>query len=131
MTQFVQRGAVPVNWLEIGFWPRHLHGVERGRVEGAVAADPHVGATCADQRLEVRHDQPLGHGRRRGGQVVRQAVALIDGKDREPLQERDRLGVLARLTGPALLPVGHEAVGVDDRRSAFALTDVAAETEVG
>ncbi|MFG1473824.1 hypothetical protein [Xanthobacter agilis] len=39
MTEFVQRGAVPIDRLEIRLGRRDLHIVERRNVEGPVAAD--------------------------------------------------------------------------------------------
>ena len=44
MTEFVQRGAVPVDRLEIGLRRRDLHVVFGGSIEGAIAADAEVNA---------------------------------------------------------------------------------------
>jgi hypothetical protein len=59
----------------------------------------------------------------------RQTFALREVEDGEALKERDRLRFLAGLPGAPLLVVGNEALGVDDRRAALALADVAAEAE--
>src|SRR5258708_17291142 len=66
-----------------------------------------------------------------GGGVVadvgRQAVALIGVEDDKPLEEWNGLRFLARLARAPLFLRGHEAIGVDHRRAALALADMAAE----
>jgi hypothetical protein len=48
VTEFVQRGAVPVDRLEIGLRRRHLHIVVCRHVEGAAAADTEL--ACGEHR---------------------------------------------------------------------------------
>lgn len=129
MTQLVQCGPVPVDRFEIGLGRRDLHIVERRHIEGAIAADAEIDAGGADQRLDLRLDEAWRRWRRDNRDIVRQAVALRGVEHREALQERDRLGLVARLAGAPLLVVGHEAVGIDDGRASLALADIAAQRQ--
>src|SRR6185437_13754180 len=88
-TELVQRGAVPVDRLEIGLRRRHLHIVMRWCVEGAAAADAEVDARRLDQRLDGWLDQARLWRWRDHGEILRQALALCEVEDREALQERN------------------------------------------
>jgi hypothetical protein len=129
MPQLMQGRAMPVDRLEISPGRRHLHVVGSGHVEGPVAADTEIDARCLDQRLDPGFDQ-AGLRRRHGDrEVLRHAFALREIEDGEAFEERNGLRFVAGLPGAPLLVVGNEAVGVDDRRAALTLADVAAEAE--
>ena len=129
MAEFMQRGPVPVDRLEVGLRRRHADEVAERVVVGALPADAEVGAGGTDQRLDPRLDERGIRRRRRRRQLGRQAVALLDIEHGEALEEVDRAGVLARLLRALALLAGDEAVGVDDRRAALALAHIAAERE--
>src|SRR3546814_16662922 len=80
-------------------------------------------------RLEPGLEQTGQWRRRNDGQLLRQVLALLRIEDREALQKRDRLGVLAGLAGALFLVVRPEAVGIDDGGAVLALADIAAERE--
>src|SRR3546814_20615182 len=80
-------------------------------------------------RLDPGFDQTGQWRRRNDGQLLRQVLALLRIEDREALQKRDRLGVLAGLAGALFLVVRHEAVGIADGGAVLALADIAAERE--
>ena len=101
----------------------------RGAVEGSRSADAEFRTGGGDQRLGLRLDQAWWRRRRDAGDVFRQALALIGVKYREAFEEGDRLRVLTGIRCAPSLLVGHEAIGVDDGRAAFALSDVTAEPE--
>jgi len=99
----------------------------RRHVERTVASDTEINPARLDQRLHLWLDQ-AGFGRRRdNGEVVGQALALRQVENREALQERDRLGLLAGLSGAPLLVVGDKAVGIDDGGAMLALADMTAK----
>ena len=79
-------------------------------------------STCGSISLRVRW-------RRGDGDRLGQAFALRRVEDGEALQERDRLGFVAGLARALLLVVRDEAIGIDDRRAALALADIAAERQ--
>jgi hypothetical protein len=56
---------------------------------------------------------------------------LLDVEDGEALEEWDAARLLTPLVSALALVVGHEAVGIDDRGSAFSLAHMAAERQVG
>ena len=62
MTEFMQRGAMPVDRLEIGLWRRDLHVIFGRSVEGAIAADTKGDASRLDQGFDRRLDKPGGGG---------------------------------------------------------------------
>ena len=102
VTELVERRPVPVDRLEIGVGPRHLHVILRRAVEGAVAADAEIGAGRGDQRLGLGEDQTLGHRRRRGRpDLAGKVLALIGVEHGESLEERDRPGLRRRRARPA------------------------------
>src|SRR3546814_16271834 len=80
-------------------------------------------------RLEPGLEQTGQWRRRNDGQLLRQVLALLRIEDREALQKRDRLGVLAGLPGALFPVVRHEAVGIDDGGAVLALADIAAASE--
>src|SRR3546814_1298228 len=108
---------------------RDHHIVGAGRFVGAVAADAESNAGRGYQRFDPGFDQTGQWRRRNDGQLLRQVIALLRIEDREALQKRDRLGVLAGLAGALFLVVRHEAVGIDDGGAVLALADIAAERE--
>ena len=112
---------VPVDRLEEGRRRRHLDVIGARDIEGAVAADADIGAGRADQRLGLRQDQVFGQRLRRRRDLGRYILALVGIEDREALEKRDRLGLVAGLCGALALAIRDEAVGIDDRRAAFAL----------
>ncbi len=129
MGAFMQRRAMPVDGLEEGLGRRHHHIVRRRRVVSPVAADAKVDSARPDQRVDRGLDQP-GFGRRHSGhEVLGQAVTLSDVEDREALQERDRLCLVAGLSRTTAFIVRHEAVGIDDGGAALALADIAAKRQ--
>ena len=105
MTELVECRPVPIDRLEIGVRPGHLHVILRGAVEGPVAADAEIGAGRGDQRLGLGQDQTLGH-RRRGGRpdLAGKALALIGVEHGKSLEERDRPGLRRRRAPPACVP---------------------------
>jgi hypothetical protein len=127
MAELMQGRAMPVDRLEIRLRRRHLNGVVRRHVEGAIAADAEVDTRRLDQRLDARLDQAGLRRRRRDGKAVGQILALRDVEHGEALQERNRLRFLGGLLRALLFVVGDEAVGVDDGGAALALADMAAE----
>jgi len=68
---------MPIDRLEIGVGPRHLHVILRRAVEGAVAADVEIGAGRGNQRLGLGEDQTLGYRRRGSDQFAGKVLALI------------------------------------------------------
>ncbi|MET4121122.1 hypothetical protein ABIB85_007584 [Bradyrhizobium sp. JR1.5] len=127
MCQFMQGRSMPIDRFEIGLGWGHLYIVFRRRIKGAVAADAEVDPGRLDQVFDPRLDQAWRRRRRRSCDLWRQAVALIAVEDREALEERNSLCLLAGLMCAALFVDGHEAVGVDDGRAALALADVTTE----
>jgi len=129
MGAFMQRRAMPVDGLEEGLGRRHHHIVRCRRVVSPVAANTKVDSACPDQRIDRGLDQP-GLGRRHGRhEVLRQAVTLSDIENREALQERDRLGFVAGLSGTPAFIVRHESVGINDGGATLALADIAAKRQ--
>jgi hypothetical protein len=129
MGQFMERRAVPIDRLEIGRRRRHLHVILRRRIEGAIAADAEVDAGRLDQGLDCWLDHAGKRWRYGGRDIGRQAVALIAVKDGKPLEEWNGLRFLAGLVRSPLFFGRHETISVDHRSSAFALADMAAESE--
>ena len=122
-------GPVPVDRIEKGRGRRHLDVIGAWDIEGAVAADADIGAGSADQRLGLRQDQVVGQRRRRRRDLGRYILALVGIKDREALEKRDRVGLVAGFCGTLALAIRDEAVGIDDRSAAFALPDMRADLE--
>src|ERR1700722_522895 len=129
MTELVERGPVPVDRLEIGVRPGHLHVIVRGAVEGTVAADAKISAGRGDQRLGVREDQTFGHGRRDGDQFAGKVFALIGVEHDESLEKWNRTGFVAIALRPLEFLIWDEAVGIDDGGAVFAFADVAANAQ--
>jgi hypothetical protein len=59
----------------------------------------------------------------------REVLALVGVEYCEPLQKRNRIGLVSVALGAPALLVGHKAIGVDDGRAALALADMAAKAE--
>ena len=129
MTELMECRPVPVDRLEIGVRPGHLHVILRGAVEGPVAADAKIGAGRGDQRFGLGEDQTLGHRRRGGHQFAGKVLALIGVEHGESLEERNRPGFVAVVLRPLAFLVGDEAVGVDDGGAVFAFAHVAAKAQ--
>jgi DNA helicase HerA-like ATPase len=72
--------------------------------------------------LNLGLDQSRRRGRRGRGDGLGQVLALRRVEHGEALEERNRLRLLAGLTGPLPLVLRHEAVGVDNSRAALALS---------
>src|SRR3546814_1036848 len=100
-----------------------------GRREGALAAEAEVGAGRGNQRFGCRPDEPFGHGRRRGGDPVRQSLALVGREDGVAFEEGDRTRLTTVLAGAAAFAVRRKAMGIDDGRAALALAHIAAQCE--
>lgn len=120
---------MPVDRLEIGVRPGHLHVILRGAVEGPVAADAKIGAGRGDQRLGLGEDQTLGHRRRGSDKFARQVLALIGVEHGESLEERNRAGFVAVALRPLAFLAGDEAVGIDDCGAVLAFAHVAAKAQ--
>jgi hypothetical protein len=129
MTEFVERGPMPVDRLEIGVGPGHLHIILRGAIEGAVTAEAEIGAGRGDQRLGLGQDQALGYRRRGRNQFAGKVLALIGAEHGETLEERNRTGFVTIALRPLAFLVGDEAIGIDDGGAAFALAHVAAKAQ--
>ena len=89
--------------------------------------DADIGAGGTDQRLGLRQDQVFGQRFRRRRDLGREVLALVGIEDREALEERDRVGLVAGFGGAGAFAVGNEAVGIDDGDAAFALAHMRAE----
>jgi hypothetical protein len=121
----MQSGPVPIDRLEISSRRGHLNVVFGRTVEGPIAPNTEVDVGRTDQRFDLR----LDHMRRRcdARNIGGQAVALIGIEDRKALQEWNRLGFITRHTRPLHLLGGHEAVSIDNGRTALAFADAATE----
>ena len=129
MAELVHGSPVPVDGLEIRLRPRHLYEIMDSVVEGTVAANAEVSTRPGDQRLGVRQYQSLGT--RCGGarQCGREIFALVGVENREPLEKRNRIGLVSVAFGAPVLLVGHKTIGVDNGRAVFSLADMSAEAE--
>src|SRR5258706_10286917 len=110
MANLVQRGPVPIDWLEIRVGPRDLHIIVGRTVEGAIATDAEIGAGRGDQRFGLRQDQTVRHRHGRGYETLGKALALIAVEDREAFEEWDRARLVAVAFGPLAFVVRDEAV---------------------
>src|SRR4051812_47783452 len=128
MSEFVQRGAVPVDWLEIGGRRRHLHIILRRDIEGATATDTELDCRL-DQRLHAWLDRAGGWWRGDRRNLFRETIALVDVEDREALEEWNRLRFLAGLGCALLLVIGNEAVSIDNGCAVLTLPDMAAHRQ--
>src|SRR5216684_1252092 len=129
MTEFMQRGAMPVDRLEIGLRRRDLHVVFGRSIEGALAANVERYAGGLDQGFDRRLNQARRRWRSCGCDLVRQILALVRVENGKTLEERDGLHLFTGLGRTPFLIARHETIGVDDGRAAFALADVAAKRE--
>ena len=129
MGAFVKGGSMPIDRLEKRLGRRHLYEVLRGYVEGAIASDAKVDAARLDKRRHLGLDQAR-LGRWSGdSDIVGKPLALQSVEDREPLQERNGLRILAGLAGASLLVVGDEPVGINDSGAVFAAPYMAAKRQ--
>ena len=129
MSEFVQRGAVPVDWLEIGGRRRHLHIILRRDIEGATATDTELDACRLDQRLHAWLDRAGRWWRGDRRNLFRETIALVDVEDREALEEWNCLRFLAGLGCAFLLVIGNEAVSIDNGCAVLTLPDMAAHRQ--
>ena len=120
---------MPIDRLEERLGRRHLHIVLRGHVEGAIASDAKVDAARLDERHHLGLDQARLGRWSRDRDFVGKPLALRSVEDREALQERNGLCILASLAGASLLVVGDEAVGINDSGAVFAAPYMAAERQ--
>jgi hypothetical protein len=129
MASLVERGAVPVDGLNIGLWRWDLYEIAPRIVERPVSTDTEIHAGGPDQRFGLRQDE-VGLDRRFDrSDSLGQTLALCCVEDGEALEERDRLRFLAGLRSASAFVLRREAVGIDDRRTALALPDIATEAE--
>jgi len=135
MGQFVQAGPVIIDLLEEGRLRWHLNIIERGHVEGAVAADMKIDTGCGDDRLGDGDDLPFGQRGRIIGQPFAQSFALGDIEDRKTLEKRNGLDLgrcIAVRRGSVPMEssvfrlLGNEPVGIDDGHALLALADATA-----
>ena len=68
-------------------------------------------------------------GRRGGGDVRGQTIALVSVEDRKAFEKWNRPRFLAGFGGSPLFVARHKTVGVDHRGAAFALADMPAKRE--
>src|SRR5947207_11422390 len=129
MTEFMQRGAMPIDRLEIGLRRRDLHVVFGRSIEGALAANAKRYAGGLDQGFDRRLNQARRRWRSCGCDLVRQILALVSVENGKTLEERYDLHLFTGLGRTPFLIARHETIGVDDGRAAFALANVAAERE--
>src|SRR3984893_5746726 len=129
MTEFMQRGAMPIVRLEIGLRRRDLHVVFGRSIEGALAANAKRYAGGLDQGFDRRLNQARRRWRSCGCDLDRQILALVSVENGKTLEERYDLHLFAGLGRTPFLIARHETIGVDDGRAAFALANVAAERE--
>src|SRR6516162_48479 len=129
MTKLMYRRAVPVDRLEIRLGPRDLYEVIRRAVEGAIATDTEVGGGRVDERFSVRQNETVWYRCGSASQFRRQTVALIGVEHRKPLEEWDRIRLIAVALGALAFLVRYKAVGIDDRGAVLALADISAEPQ--
>src|SRR3984957_7270496 len=129
MTEFMQRGAVPIDRLEKGLRWRDLDIVFDRCVEGATTSDPEINAAGFDQGFDCRLNQAWRRWRRGRCDFVRQATTLVCVKDCEAFQEWNRLRLFPVFGRPTFLVLWHKPVGVDDCGAAFTLADMAAKRQ--
>jgi hypothetical protein len=129
MTKLVQRGAVPIDGLEIRLRPRHLYEIVRWAVEGAITAHAKVRAGRGDQRIGVGQDEAVTVRHRCGsaGHFRRGVLALIGVEHRKPLEKWDRVRFIAVALGALAFVFGYKAVGINDCGAVLALSDISAE----
>src|SRR5882672_8430915 len=99
MTELMERGPVPIDWLEIGSRRRHLDEIARRVVVGARTADSEIRAGRGNQSL--RSGLNLARWRRddRRRNLLGQAIALVGVEDGKALEKRDRARLLASFGG--------------------------------
>ena len=115
VTEFVKGGPVPINRRVEILRMRHRDEIVARAVIGRCAADADFGPGGCNQLGCLRKDQAFGHGRRGNMIFVGQAIALVDRKNSELLQERKAALAFAR---PAAAGVAAVGGGVDAARAA-------------
>ena len=106
MTEFMERGPVPIDRFEIGRRRRHLHEIVRRVVVGACTADAEIGAGGRDQRLGSWLNLARWRRDNRRRDLLGQAIALVGVEDGKALEERDRARLLAGFRGALLSSSG-------------------------
>jgi len=129
MAKFVQRCPIPVDLIAVRLLRRHLNIILRGHVERLIAPDPEIRAGRRNQRLGL-WDQFAFRQRlaRFGGDGPRYPFALLQIEDGEALEESN-LPLLLALQRQlhAIVALRRETIGIENRRPAFALADIAAK----
>src|ERR1700722_9772624 len=113
MTEFMQRGAVPIDRLEKGLRWRNLDIVFDQRVEGAISANTKRDARGLDQSFDPRLDQARWRRWRGGGDLLGERLALICVKYGKALEEWNRLRFVTGLGGAPLRVFRYETVRID------------------
>lgn len=129
VTEFVKGGPVPINRRVEILRMRHRDEIVARAVIGRCAADADFGPGGCNQLGCLRKDQAFGHGRRGNMIFVGQAIALVDRKNSELLQERKAALAFARPAAAGLGRVGCRAPGIDDPDPALAAADTAPQRE--
>ena len=129
MTELMECGPVPIDRLEIGRWRWHLHEIARRVVVGACTADAEIRARGCYQCFGAWLNLTWWRRDNRSRHLLGQTTALIRVKDCKALEKRDGARLLAGLRGTPAFVVRGKAIGIDDGRSPFALSDVAAKPE--
>ena len=70
VTEFMQRGAMPIDPFEIGLWWWNLHVVFDRRVERTITADTKIDAGSLDQGFNRGFDQTWRRWGRRGCDLI-------------------------------------------------------------
>ena len=78
---------MPVDRREVRLRRGDLHEIMPNVVVGPCAPDPQVGASRPDQRLSGGQDQGLGRGSGRSGEVLGEALALVNVEESEAFQK--------------------------------------------
>lgn len=129
MTEFMECGPVPIDWLEIGSRWRHLYEIVRRVVVGACTPDAEIRASGGDQRLGSGLNLIWRRRYDRGSDPLGQAIALVRVEDGKTLEKWDGTRLFTGLRGAPTFVVRGKAIGIDDSRSPFALPDMAANPE--
>src|SRR5258708_33243621 len=126
MTEFMQRGAMPIDRLEIGLRRRDLHVVFGRSIEGALAANVERYAGGLDQGFDNRLNQARRRWRSCGCDLVRQILALVSVENGKTLEERYGLPIFTGLRRTPVLRPRKRTIGRDARGAAFPRHNAAA-----
>lgn len=109
--------------------PRGLDVVEGRGIERPIATEAQIGPACSDQGLEFGQDKSLRQGRRDDGKIAGKPIALGGVEDREALQKRNCVRLIALFARAGTLLVGDEPVGENHGRAALAFAHIAAHAQ--